>query len=89
MKNFLTQINQKIKKFLASIVIYPLSKFIFLILVGIMIAYIMSLPLGLLDILWRLFPPILNVAWRLLLILLCFMSVAIILDSLFNSDKDI
>lgn len=75
------------KKFLGMFVISRLGRFIFLVLVGIMIAYTMSLSLGLLDIAWSLFPTILNLGWRLWLILLCLMLLAIILESVFNSDR--
>ena len=75
------------KKFLGMVIIYSSTKFIFLVVVGVMIAYIMSLPLGLLDVALSLFPTILNWGWRLCLILLCLMLLAIILESVFNSDR--
>lgn len=87
-QKFLNPIDKYFKKIHASIFIYRQTRFFSLFITGIMIVYTMSFPLGLLDTFWYFFPTIWNIAWRLLLIRLCFMAIAIILESWFNSNKD-
>lgn len=91
MKTILAQI-EKIKKLSKSIYagtfIYWEARFTFLFLVGIMIAYVMSFPLGLLETFQSLLPIIWNAGWRLWLISCCFILAVIILESCFHSNRN-
>ncbi|NJN11701.1 MAG: hypothetical protein HC836_30905 [Richelia sp. RM2_1_2] len=91
MNTILAQI-EKIKKLsqniYASTFIKWEARFIWFFSIGIMIAYVMSFPLGLLPIFHSLIPIIWNAGWRLWLIWWCLILVAIFLESWFHSDKN-
>lgn len=87
-KKLLTSIQKLFQKISARTFIYREARFLFLFIVGIMIAYVMSFPLGLLASFQSLLPIIWNAVWRLWLIRCCFILAVIILESWFNSNKN-
>jgi hypothetical protein len=88
LKKLLTSIQKLFQKISASTLIYSEARFLFFFLAGIMIAYVMSFPLGLLASFQSLIPIIWNAAWRLWLIRCCFILAAIILESWFYSNRN-